>query len=339
VRDDEFTDAFAGEFKKANYPIVGDPNALFDDPSDWKAEILVAGLIKSVKANLCYSADFQTASGEAAIDVEWQIFSRLERKIVHKVQTTGTASSPSSIPQGASTIVLEAFAQATQALLADEEFHKLISRQSLTEGVRPVSETPISIKRIPPYSGTFSSRVPQLQSSVVTVLAGAGHGSGFFISTDGLILTNSHVVEGAKFVKLKITTGREILGEVIRANRVRDIALIRTQESGFQALPIAWTEPQIGTEVLAVGSPFTEKLSATVTKGILSGYRTENGMKFIQSDVTVQPGSSGGPLLDHSGNAIGITTKALRVSGTNTGQNFFIPILDALATLQIEGKQ
>jgi S1-C subfamily serine protease len=91
----------------------------------------------------------------------------------------------------------------------------------------------------------------------------------------------------------------------------------------------------IGEDVYAIGSPMGHKFNTTLTKGIMSGFRDTNGNKFLQSDVTILPGNSGGPLLDSNGNAIGITVSGMVVKGFS-GMNFFIPIEDALAKLGVE---
>ena len=334
INDDEFTDVFREELGKANYPVVGDPKALFEDASEWRAELLVAGLVTELQLNVCMPPG-DSAKGEAGITVEWQIFSRLDRKVVHKVTTKGTGRLSDFTPNGASVVLHNAFAQATRSLLADEGFFKLVSQGSF--GAQPdIREADFRLSPRAPLTGPITIRIAEVQGGVVTVFAGPGQGSGFFISSDGYVLTNAHVVREAKFVKLKLTTGREILGEVVATNAARDVGLIKTQESGFTPLALGIGELPIGNDVYAVGSPFTERLASTVTRGIVSAYRSEDGMRLIQSDVSVQPGNSGGPLTDASGNVVGITMKGLSVRGAMTGLNFFIPIDDALRSVGIE---
>jgi len=171
---------------------------------------------------------------------------------------------------------------------------------------------------------------------VVTIYAGDGHGSGFFISKKGYLLTNEHVVREANFVKVQLATGREILGDVIKVNSKRDVALIKVEESKVMALPIKNGELNIGNEVYAIGSPLAEDLKTSVSKGIISAYRVRDNLKYIQSDVTILPGSSGGPLLDENGNVVGVSVSNIIFLGTPSGINFFIPIQDALFALNIK---
>ena len=122
-----------------------------------------------------------------------------------------------------------------------------------------------------------------------------------------------------KFVTVKLTTGRHLPGEVLRSNAERDIALVKVNESNMTALPLLLSSAEIGSEVYAVGTPIEERYSTTITKGIISAYRTENGLTFIQSDVSVQPGNSGGPIVDRFGNVVATCVQA-RLD-TSSGQN------------------
>ena len=336
INDDELTDIFREELTKANYPVVGDPNALFEDASEWRAELLVAGLVTDMKANLCVGPG--GSKGEAGMTVEWQIFSRLDRRIVHKVTTRGVGKIGEFSTKGYDAVFHLAFGQATRALLADEGFHKLVSQGSPgSPGSRQeIREADFRLSSRAPVSGPITTRMAEVQSGVTTIFAGPSQGSAFFISSDGYALTNAHVVREARFVKLKIATGREILGEVVATNTARDVALIKAQDSGITPLAIGIGDLPIGNDVYAIGSPFTERLASTVTRGIISAYRTDDGARLIQSDVSVQPGNSGGPLTDGSGNVVGVAMKGVTVRGTMAGLNFFIPIDDALRSVGVE---
>jgi S1-C subfamily serine protease len=172
-------------------------------------------------------------------------------------------------------------------------------------------------------------------SAVVTVFAGGGHGSGFVIS-DNLILTNHHVAGNANSATVKLENGIEIIGKVIASNSARDVALIKVDASMPKYFKTKKELPAVGSEVYAVGSPLDESFSSTMSKGIVSAIREENKLKFIQSDVNIRPGNSGGPMVNKDGEVIGIAVSAFVVNGQGQGLNFFIPIADALKTLKIE---
>ena len=215
LTDDDFTDVFREELEQANYTVVGDPDALFEDPSEWKAELLIAGLVKNLKCNICFPFsgfhNFTTGKGEAYLTVEWQIYSRLNRKVVKKLVTEGSYKQTHLTKDPGFNVVINAFSNATRNLLGNPEFYSLVTKEEPKYVEKPNKPIPIN----PVTSSSYS--IPQnlniLRSGVATVFAGGGHGSGFFISSDGYLLTNYHVVGEAKFVNVKLVTGREIIGE------------------------------------------------------------------------------------------------------------------------------
>ena len=104
---DDLTDAFKEELEKYSFKTVGDTSALFEDPSSWKSEILIAGLVKELKSNVCFPmagfGNFSNSKGESFVKVEWQIYSKLDRAVVHSVTTEGSFNrllkySPPSLP-------------------------------------------------------------------------------------------------------------------------------------------------------------------------------------------------------------------------------------------------
>ena len=169
-----------------------------------------------------------------------------------------------------------------------------------------------------------------------------GVGSGFFISEDGAILTNHHVIDGATDIFVTLTDGREFEAEVVGSDARTDVALIKIDAEGMVTLPIGSAQNlKKGQWVLAIGSPFG--LESTVTAGIVSAIGRETGdyLPFIQTDVAVNPGNSGGPLLDLSGEVVGINAQIVSRSGGFMGISLAIPIDEATqvaAQLQADGK-
>jgi hypothetical protein len=333
---EEFIQVFREELEKANCPVVGNPDTLFDDPAEWDAEYLVAGLIKEMKANICYPYaarnNYDTARGSTYMKVDWQVYSRLRRRVVYEASTEGVSNLPTDTARGDVQAFLDAFAAATQNLLADGGFRTMVSKPKEKESEKP--DEPVQLARVPPYTEALAEHINQVRPAVVTVFAGEGHGSGFFISADGHLLTNEHVVRDARFVTIKLITGRQLVGEVIRKNVARDVALVKAEDTGMLALPIRGSSANVGDDVYALGSPLDEQYSATLTRGVVSGFRTQDEQKFIQSDVNILPGSSGGPLLDAQGNVAGLAVSIV-FAGAPTGLNFFIPIDEALAALNV----
>ncbi|UOF93880.1 MAG: DegQ family serine endoprotease [Bordetella sp.] len=162
-----------------------------------------------------------------------------------------------------------------------------------------------------------------------------GLGSGFFISSDGYILTNNHVVDDATEIIVTLTDGREFKAKVIGKDERTDIALLKIDEKGM--VPLVIGDPKIlkkGEWVLAIGSPFG--LDSTVTSGIISAIGRDTGdyLPFIQTDVAVNPGNSGGPLLNLSGEVIGVNSQIISRSGGFMGISLAIPIDEAMHVAQ-----
>jgi serine protease Do len=154
-------------------------------------------------------------------------------------------------------------------------------------------------------------------------------GSGFIISQDGYILTNAHVVETAEEITVKLTDKREFKAKVIGADRRTDIALIKIDAASLPA--VRFGDPnrlKVGEWVLAIGSPFG--FENTVTAGIVSAkgrsLPQENYVPFIQTDVAVNPGNSGGPLFNLRGEVVGINSQIYSRTGGFMGLSFAIPI-------------
>jgi S1-C subfamily serine protease len=201
-----------------------------------------------------------------------------------------------------------------------------------------ISDSIVRIPTLPRSVTPLSEGTSALQAAVVTIKLRDGTGSGFFISRDGYLLTNQHVVEDNKFVTIKLTTGREMPGEVLRSHKARDVALIKVNESSMNALPLQLDPPDVAAEVYAIGSPKGEKHATTITKGIVSAYRTVNDFQLIQSDAAIHGGSSGGAMVDRFGNVVAVSVSGLTVTADKMGSsiNFFIPIADALKFLAVE---
>jgi S1-C subfamily serine protease len=171
--------------------------------------------------------------------------------------------------------------------------------------------------------------------SVVMIYAGDGMGSGFVISPDGYVLTNHHVAGDRGQVRVHWADGSDTVGDVVRADRRRDVALIRTNAKAA-ALPIRMQQAQLGEGVFVVGTSLDKELQNTLTKGIVSANRLYEGLTFIQSDAAIDHGNSGGPLLDERGQVLDLTQWTYSPDGVSHNLNFFIPIDDALKALALE---
>ncbi|MGK7948889.1 MAG: HhoA/HhoB/HtrA family serine endopeptidase [Xenococcaceae cyanobacterium] len=172
----------------------------------------------------------------------------------------------------------------------------------------------------------FGSRIPDFPDEQIQ----RGMGSGFIVSSDGLILTNSHVVEGSDKVNVTLKDGRTFAGEVMGTDPLSDVAVIKIETEDLPAVTLADSEQlQPGEWAIAIGNPLG--LDNTVTTGIVSATGRSSAqvgiadkrVSFIQTDAAINPGNSGGPLLNAKGEVIGINTAIIQNA---QGIGFAIPI-------------
>ena len=158
-----------------------------------------------------------------------------------------------------------------------------------------------------------------------------GLGSGFIITPNGYVLTNHHVIDNADEVFVRLTDNREFKAKVIGSDKRTDVALLKIDGDALPYLKTGKSANiKAGEWVLAIGSPFA--LENTVTAGIVSAKARDTGdyLPLIQTDVAVNPGNSGGPLINMAGEAIGINSQIYSRSGGYMGISFAIPIDEAL---------
>ncbi|HEX6318096.1 MAG TPA: DegQ family serine endoprotease [Burkholderiales bacterium] len=156
-----------------------------------------------------------------------------------------------------------------------------------------------------------------------------GVGSGFVVSPDGTILTNAHVVDGAGEVTVKLSDKREFTAKVVGVDRMTDVAVVKVEASGLPTVKIGDpAKTRVGEWVAAIGSPFG--MDHSVTSGIVSAKSrnlpNERLVPFLQTDVAVNPGNSGGPLFNMAGEVIGINSQIYSTTGGYMGMSFAIPI-------------
>ena len=325
---------FADELKAAGLAISGDSTNLFEDQKS--ADLQVGALVTGLRVRTCMTVPIggTLIGGVGAMEVEWQIYSVSQGRIVARVATQGGYElKPRKGGEGA-TIIGAAFGDNVRRLAADEGFRRLVVSatpvSSPALAVEPrrteLSFAPASVGAVP---------IATAVKSVVTIFAGEGFGSGVVISQDGYILTNHHVAGSNGRVRVRWADGSETVGEVLRGDPRRDVALIKVSANGAP-LPIRVSAAQLGETVFAVGTPLDKTLANTLTRGIVSGTRLIEGQAVIQSDVAIDHGNSGGPLLDEKGQIVALTVSRYEENNVGHDISFFIPIQDALNALGLK---
>ena len=179
-----------------------------------------------------------------------------------------------------------------------------------------------TVKRLVNPMGGLFGRGPAIQQQ-------QGQGSGFIIAADGVVLTNAHVVEGANEVSVTLPDGRSFIGKVLGADPLTDVAVVKVVSSNLPVAPLGDSaKVRPGEWAIAIGNPLG--LDNTVTAGIISAIQRTNAVgegqrvPYLQTDAAVNPGNSGGPLINDRGQVIGINTAIRQAPGA--GLSFAIPI-------------
>ena len=348
------------------YDVAGDPGRMFDEREDlMRAQYAIGGKITDMKIDICDKAPLFTFTagtgsvGEAHIEIEWNVYDFLHRKNMMKYTTKGYAKISRTNQEAIPLLVQNAFAMAAHNLGANPEFRDL-----MFYGVKPpetlhLIENPdedypvmkfdtredILLPALAVSSASAKGRFEQITKNTVLIESAGGHGSGFFITKQGHLMTNAHVIGFAQRVPIT-TSGKKdrLIAEVLRVDRQRDVALLRLEtlpdNLDIQLHPLRTDKPDVGDTIYVIGTPHYKRLQDTLTSGIISAHRFDRKLRtpFIQSDADIHGGNSGGPMYDEFGNIIGISVRGyINSPGSDlSGLNEFIPIASALDFLDIK---
>jgi len=209
----------------------------------------------------------------------------------------------------------------------------LLSGDDSSPETPPPVQQPVPTQPAPaqPAQDSVTSAIAKVKPSVVRIEVDDGAGSGIIIDKSGHILTNRHVVEYVMSTTVILMSGEQYKGRVIARDKLSDLAIIRIDTSNIE-LSVATLgnsgELKSGEEIIAIGYPLGLEGDTTVSKGIFSAFRDIDKVQYIQTDAAVNPGSSGGPLINLQGEVIGIVTEKW-VDEAVEGMGFAIAINEA----------
>lgn len=239
------------------------------------------------------------------------------------------------------------FLLAIQYFYFEHRLAEQAQQNSLPQHQLTPQPTPQTSVQLP----AFSELAKKSRDSVVSIeVANAGSpsgidgvGSGFVISSDGYLLSNHHVTQGADHLVVKFADGSEFMGELVGSDPETDLSLLKVDRDNLQALQFgSVADTEVGSWVVAIGAPFG--LEQSVTAGIVSAKRRSVGeqyIPYIQTDVAINVGNSGGPLITMDGKVIGVNSKIISMDGGSVGLSFAIPIdlaSDVVSQLKQNGR-
>jgi serine protease Do len=283
------------ELKAQGYPAVDAKSASRDSGSTMPGLFALGGTLSEV---YCES----DKALQCSIAIRWELKDLRTRQTVYRVTTRARATGSDGNELGPR--LLKA---ALQSLLGRAKFSTLLqsgqndnlpaSSLGAISNFRECPQTRLSM----PESSQF------ILSATVLIESGDGLGSGSVISPDGFILTAAHVVEPGAPLHVQLSSGPVMEAILIRRDSQHDVALLQVKGTSFkQCLPLRQEPINVGEEVYAIGSPLSKELSFSLTRGIVSGFRMIEGVPLVQTDASVNPGNSGGPLIDKKGRLIAI---------------------------------
>lgn len=298
-------------------------------------KVIIKPVVKKMNFNLNGQL-LRDYTGLCSVDCEWQIsdISNVD-KIIRTISTKTVFYRSGNNYE---LILHDMLSIAERDLLESEDLFEILELIEVDYLNRSKGDVyPVEFSNKTTYNNT-TEMLKNVVNSVVTVETDDKFGSGVIISNEGHIITNYHVIEGKSEILVKIGKEKKIKVELIKSNKDYDLALLKINNYETKGLTFSNSDStSVGDEVFAAGTPIDKTLGQTITKGIISGYREYNGVNFIQTDVSINSGNSGGPLLNSQGEIIGINT--LKATGVGiSGVGFSISSNTVLEMLNIVNK-
>lgn len=298
------------------------------------------GEMRDIKYDINATSRYEAAARfetSCTVEVTWKLLNQSRQAVVEQ-KTTGTSV---KFEKGGSAAFEDAFENALYTFLANKEVTTALAKPGGSAAATATVAAPAAAEKLAPITLHRGARpaadngLSTAARSVVIVETADGHGSGCIVSPDGYIVTNAHVVGDQDEVSVQLADGVRAKGKVVRVNPEMDLALLKINTDGLQAFVLPSTgAAEIGADVFAIGTPADKELGQTVTKGIISARRKIEGHAFLQTDVSINGGNSGGALVARSGQLLGIVNAKLVGRGIE-GIGFAIPAEQVSEALQL----
>ena len=311
-------------FSKAIYEILKDAKYVDTTSTVIKNRAKLVNLSAKVKKITVYSTYFYNRGFKPKahfldLDVEWKLQDVYKNEIYTDVIEARSGNFAGyMVEENAQKSIKDAIESSLIKLLEKEEFKELMNN--------PVYEDKKYNKLdVNALQAKSPKNLDQSMKASCTIKNDDGHGSGFFVGNDGYILTNYHVVADQDKITVIDDQRNEYNAEIKRFSKIRDLALLKINHQPEYSFSISGKENyKRGSEIYAVGTPTSVQLGQSLSKGIISGVRNEDGVEYIQVDASVNPGNSGGPLINENAELIGVVNAKVKGIGLE-GLGFAIP--------------
>jgi S1-C subfamily serine protease len=333
----DFNVSVTDGLRDLGYQMRDSADALFDPTGDVKIRYVMAAVLHTVELDFQYEKTRRrrttTGVGTADVEVEVQLFDAVANQTVYKRTFYGHGEDAGMKPNPIINAVVEAILNSA----TDPEFVKLVSKHpNQAQGSdASVSKLDLAACRRD-ESAILPQGLPKALESVVEIQVGRVIGTGVIISPDGWILTAAHVVNDAPEIWVRFANGAQVLAALERSETQLDVALIRVQGRKYPCSPIrsAIEDLAIGSDVFTINLALGDDSPPAVARGVVSGYPEHEGKRFIQTDASVNAGSSGGPVFAPDSSIAGITVSKVYGIGIE-GLGFAVPINDVIRHLSV----
>jgi serine protease Do len=319
---DQFRIEILEELRRHGYKALGAENLVFGQDDSEEARFVLGGTIREVTC---------VGRRHCSVGVEWELLDRQSKKVVYKVMARA-GERDVDLRKGEQ-VAKDMLRGALRSLLARQRF---VDALTIKESA-PSEATGLTTAKFLPCTSpelVLPGQVESAMTATVVLENDTGHGSGVIVSPDGLVLTAAHVAQ-VPGLRARLRDGSVLPFKVVRMDLRHDVAVGRIEGAVPGCLALRATPATVGEDVFAIGAPADKELAFSLTRGIVSGMREHQGAQFLQTDASVNPGNSGGPLLDKSGRVMAIVS--WKVMGTGVeGLAFGVPVGHALTRLALE---
>jgi hypothetical protein len=270
--------------------------------------------------------------------IEWNVLDKKRGQVVMKSEHLGSFQFRQEVYQN-SDYIQKAYVNSLISFLSSGEFQELIKDADGFEPKEIFEEVKLESTIIQQAEALefedFSDLVKQVNKACVSVITDGGFGSGAIIDQSGYVLTAYHVIEGVNKVEVKFASGIQMPAEVINYSSLNDLAILKINGNGYPALKIAEeADAGLGDDIFTIGTPADLELGQSISRGIVSGKRKIEGQIYLQLDMAVSPGNSGGPLLNQKGEVIGVVLRKIIDEGVE-GIGFAVPSKELIEALNL----
>lgn len=314
--------------REQGYDARGGEDLLFDQDTSGSARFQLGAEVSDLRYRSVETMNRKQSSTECRLDLDWQLFDRTTGEVVLRLRTRGWAKVDGA---SAPSVFNRAFLAGLDHLMAEQRF-----RGALTEPLAPVAShgTDMVLRRCarPPHA--MPGQAEQAMDGAVVVTAGQVVASGWLVSPDGYVVTAAHAVQGSSPIEVLLHQGLALDAELLRADREQDVALLHIPGNRHACIPPTEGRAPIGADIYGIGAPFGTELAFTLSRGIVSGHRSWEGVQFLQTDASLNAGNSGGPLLTAEGRVAAIVSWKIAAPGSE-GLSFGVPVQAVLSRLGV----